>query len=299
MAAKTEAQEEFDSIIAKASASERHSSHPDDKEDYYHDREHSDRDEEEAFQASRVDDEMKFSFANENHGGSGSTALKLPHKSFDSGRTTGVKGVIADARNYEEARRQGSWRNRISAAARESSVGKRASSLGLLRDRENGRDRSGSELSVGSDEEEFMERWRQSRRDELVREGNDIRNRRTSPSVRRYGRFDDVNALGYLDAIEKVGRETVVVVFVYDEEVCCSCTWLSHLSFQLIRPIVCCVTSHPRRPYASRAAESTHPLCQGPLRRHRVRGSWCASRPRLQEPRRPLCKPHLHHRIDP
>jgi hypothetical protein len=65
-----------------------------------------------------------------------------------------------------------------------------------------------------------MERWRQSRREELVREGNDIRNRRTSPSVRRYGRFDEVNALGYLDAIEKVGRETVVVVFVCDEEVC-------------------------------------------------------------------------------
>jgi hypothetical protein len=29
-----------------------------------------------------------------------------------------------------------------------------------------------------------------------------------------------VDALGYLDAIEKVGRETTVVVFVYDHEVC-------------------------------------------------------------------------------
>ena len=34
-----------------------------------------------------------------------------------------------------------------------------------------------------------------------------------------FGRLDTVDALGYLDAIEKVGRETVVVVFVYDHEV--------------------------------------------------------------------------------
>jgi hypothetical protein len=71
-----------------------------------------------------------------------------------------------------------------------------------------------------SEDEEFLERWRQQRREELQREGNDIRNRRTSPSVRRYGRFDEVDALGYLDAIEKVTRDTIVVVFVYDHEVC-------------------------------------------------------------------------------
>jgi len=39
-----------------------------------------------------------------------SETLRLPPKDFDHGRTTGVKGVIADARSYEEARRSGSWR---------------------------------------------------------------------------------------------------------------------------------------------------------------------------------------------
>lgn len=77
---------------------------------------------------------------------------------------------------------------------------------------------SGSDAGL-SDDEEFLERWRAQRRVEMQSEGKDIRNRRTSPSVRRYGRFDEVDALGYLDAIEKVGRETVVVVFVYDSEV--------------------------------------------------------------------------------
>jgi hypothetical protein len=71
----------------------------------------------------------------------------------------------------------------------------------------------------GSDDGEFLEQWREARRKEIMREGSDIRNRRTSPSMRRFGRFDEVDALGYLDAIERVGRETVVVVFVYDVEV--------------------------------------------------------------------------------
>jgi len=54
----------------------------------------------------------------------------------------------------------------------------------------------------------------------LSESGREVRNRRTSPSVRLYGRLDEVDALGYLDAIEKVRRETKVVVFVYDNEVC-------------------------------------------------------------------------------
>jgi len=36
-----------------------------------------------------------------------------------------------------------------------------------------------------------------------------------------------VDALGYLDAIEKVGRETIVVVVVVDPEVC-SCLLSLH-----------------------------------------------------------------------
>lgn len=47
-----------------------------------------------------------------------------------------------------------------------------------------------------------------------------VRNRRKSPNVTLSRRYDEVDAPGYLDVIEKVGRETVVVVFVYDAEVC-------------------------------------------------------------------------------
>jgi hypothetical protein len=182
MAAKTAAQEEFDSIVAKASTSQPLGHHPDDLEDYKHDRANGDRDEEEEYNQKRVDENMRLPTFDRSGG-----TLLLPHRDFDNGRTTGVKGVIADARSYEEAKMNGGWRNKFSRRSSTSRADKRASSATFLK--EDG-------------------------------EGNDIRNRRTSPSVRRYGRFDEVDALGYLDAIEKVTRDTIVVVFVYDHEVC-------------------------------------------------------------------------------
>ncbi|KAH6680561.1 putative Phosducin-like protein [Halenospora varia] len=203
---QTEAQEEFNNILSKASASEKYSHHPADDDDYRHDRNNSDVDEEEEYIQKRVDENMRMP-AFDRFPGSGSGKLKLPHRDFDNGRTTGVKGVIADARSYEESRLS----HRRNGSSRSSSrmADKRASTMSFLKD--DGEDSD-------EEDEEFIERWRQQRRMELEREGNDIRNRRTSPSVRRYGRFDEVDALGYLDAIEKVTRDTVVVVFVYDAE---------------------------------------------------------------------------------
>lgn len=212
---KTEAQEEFDSILAKASNGPRSTQHPNNEADYRNDQETGEVDEEEQFRNLKIDENMRMpSFGGHSRSASMSTGTKihLPHKDFDSGRTTGVKGVIADARSYEEARRNngGLKAGYVGGEKRRNlgSAGTRASTF-LMDDGE------GSE----SEDEEFLERWRQQRREELLREGNDIRNRRTSPSVRRYGRFDEVDALGYLDAIEKVTRDTVVVVYVYDPDV--------------------------------------------------------------------------------
>lgn len=207
MAAQTPAQEEFASILSKASAGDRPTQHAADAADYAHDAPTNERSEDDEYTQARIDAAMRMpSF-------SSSTALRLPPPAFDHGRTTGVKGVIADARSYEEARRSGSWLGRgkenLSSGLdglRGNNVNKRAT---FLKD-----DGEGS----ASEDEEFLERWRQQRRMELMG-GKEVRNRRTSPSVRRFGRFDEVDALGYLDAIEKVGREVVVVVFVYDSEV--------------------------------------------------------------------------------
>lgn len=64
-----------------------------------------------------------------------------------------------------------------------------------------------------------MRKWRASRMQELQTQNNGA-GRRVSPRRRIYGHVEDVDAGGYLDAIEKVPANTVVVVCIYDPEVC-------------------------------------------------------------------------------
>lgn len=219
---KTAAQEEFDDFIAKNSTGPDDHIHPEDRAEVarerdLHARDNSD-DEEENYRAAKVDAAMRMSTYDTR-----STAdLMLPPASFDSGRATGVKGVIADARNYENARRS-KWSEKMRNARR--SVIEFASVKSAS-------DKSDSELSGAEDEESFLKQWRESRRRELESEDrSSVRNRRTSPSARMYGRFEEVDAMGYLDAIEKVARETTVVVFVYDHEVC------EFVPYSLCRPL--------------------------------------------------------------
>lgn len=182
--------------------------------------------------------------------GSNGERLVLPHKAFDEGRTTGVKGVIADARSYEAAKRSKS----ISTNANGNRIHKRGESEGMLDDELDGLD---------SEDEEFMERWREERRVEMQREGNDIRNRRTEPSVRRFGRFDEVDALGYLDAIEKVGKEVTVVVFIYDVDVRAPSPCI--LLFLLTKFLVPGIPSHRIGHHAAGGGASGNSLHQGTL----------------------------------
>ncbi|KAI1094326.1 thioredoxin-like protein [Rostrohypoxylon terebratum] len=213
----TPAQEEFQNFLDK-NAEKGSRVHPEDREF-----EHSDddiEDEEDRYRNAQIEAAMRVPTLTGD--------VKLPPSSFDSGRSTGVKGVIADARAYEQAR-QSKWRNRV-RAARQSVFGRGETprTTGSHSD----------ESEDDEDEDAFLQQWRESRRQELERDAkNGIRNRRTSPSLRMFGRLDTVDALGYLDAIEKVGRETVVVVFVYDHE--CE---VSGLIGSALRPLV---TAHP------------------------------------------------------
>lgn len=200
----TPAQDEFNNLIAKSA--QRDTIHPEDRDDH-HSRDSQDLSEEEQYRQAQVDAAMRMP--------TGAAELNLPPASFDSGRSTGVKGVIADARSYESARKN-KWVNRAKSARR-SIFGMAGATNGGKSESETDEDFASNE---GSDEENFLQQWRETRRRELEGEANRaVRTRRTSPSVRIYGRMDEVDALGYLDAIEKVSRETTVVVFVYDNEV--------------------------------------------------------------------------------
>ncbi|KAK3904245.1 thioredoxin-like protein [Staphylotrichum tortipilum] len=206
MSDPTPAQEEFAAFLDKNNRSDTDGIHPEDRDAARRSLDERSEDEEDRYRASQIDAAMRMPTMD------AQSEIRLPPAEFDRGRSTGVKGVIADARSYEAARRI-KWKERVRAARR--------SVFGLDGGR---KDRSSSPESSGSgaedpDEEAFLQQWRESRKRELEEESrNPVRNRRTSPSVRLYGRFDHVDALGYLDAIEKVGRETVVVVFVYDHE---------------------------------------------------------------------------------
>ena len=212
----TAAQEEFNILASKNTV--RETIHPEDRNDPDLQDRQEDLNEEDTFRNQQIDSAMRVS--------TGAAGLKLPPASFDSGRSTGVKGVIADARSYETAR-QSKWRTRVQAARRSIFGTEQLTAsvyLGGRSDSETDEDaisNKGSRKNSNNEEESFLSQWRDNRRKELESEASrpEIRQRRTSPSVRVYGRLDTVDALGYLDAVEKVGRATTVVVFVTDSEV--------------------------------------------------------------------------------
>ncbi|KAF2466159.1 phosducin [Lindgomyces ingoldianus] len=115
---------------------------------------------------------------------------------------TGPKGVIADAHAFEQAKKQArrfTWRKTTPP-----------SSFNVTTYQD-------EKASPEEDSEEgFMKRWRESRLRELQNAGQRIRSRTTSPSKRIYGNLPTVDGDGFLDAIERVPRDTVVVVFIFD-----------------------------------------------------------------------------------
>ncbi|OAX81074.1 hypothetical protein ACJ72_04587 [Emergomyces africanus] len=129
----------------------------------------------------------------------------IPTTVFEA--NTGPKGVIADAQSFERAKKRSFRRTLMNVAG-----------LDYPNSTKEEHDtRQAKEVSPSPDEtddERFMRQWREARMLELQRRNK----RRASPSRRRYGTVEVVNANGYLDAIEKVTPDTVVVVCIYDPE---------------------------------------------------------------------------------
>lgn len=123
--------------------------------------------------------------------------------SIRSEANTGPKGVIADAQAYEQAKKQA---KRFTFMRKNSPPTYHATAY---HDEKNSSDEE--------NEDGFMKRWRENRLRELQSAGQRIRSRTTSPSKRIYGNLPTVDGEGFLDAIEKVARDTVVVVYIYDD----------------------------------------------------------------------------------
>ncbi|OQE83119.1 hypothetical protein PENNAL_c0034G02154 [Penicillium nalgiovense] len=137
------------------------------------------------------------------------TNYHIPNTVYEA--NTGPKGVIADAQAFERARKKSFRRTLLSVAGLDSNSPS-YSSKSTRDDAPLAGDQSSA--SEDDDEARFMRKWRQSRMQELQGRGN----RRPSPRGRRFGSVETVDAVGYLDAIEKVTSDTVVVVCIYDQQ---------------------------------------------------------------------------------
>ena len=159
----------------------------------------------------------------------------IPTQRFDA--NTGPKGVIADAQSYSRARQQSGFRKAFANITNTFSSSKPSAAAAAVQVRHRN-DRSGSgsgsdgaeQVLAEDDDDEFMRSWRASRLEELQTtttttlsvNGNGAyppARRRMSPSKRTWGYLEDVDATGYLDAVEKVADDVVVAVCLYDPEV--------------------------------------------------------------------------------
>jgi hypothetical protein len=188
------AQEEFNRLVH--SNQDKSSTHPEDRDNSEHDSNPSDDEQ----------DHPQFSGSEDNNSNmrARSSTYHVPRTVFEA--NTGPKGVIADAQAFERAR-QSSFRKTLLGTGPAKSI---ADDSTLLH---NTPPPDGS-LS-DEDEESFLSKWRESRLREYRIQGF----RRPSPRRKMYGSVNTVDAVGYLDAIEKVTSDTVVVVCIYDPKV--------------------------------------------------------------------------------
>ncbi|OOF90116.1 hypothetical protein ASPCADRAFT_212206 [Aspergillus carbonarius ITEM 5010] len=192
------AQDEFNQLINNNR--EKFSAHPEDRENSDH-----------SSDESSDHDEPQFSDTEDHPAAMHSrntSSYRVPNTVYDA--NTGPKGVIADAQAFERARKSSFRRTLLGVAGLDRS---HFSSKSVTDDAtllQNSSPPDGS----SDDEERFLHQWRTSRMQEMQARSL----RKPSPRRKLYGSVDIVDAVGYLDAIEKVTSGTVVVVCVYDPE---------------------------------------------------------------------------------
>ena len=196
----TSAQDEFDALY-NSNQDTKFSGHPDDRS------ESSDNDST-ALNSGNDDDQTLGS----NISTEMPTATTYLPTTTQFDANTGPKGVIADARSFETAKKRG-FRQTIYDFSNDIVNHKKIS---FAQEKRKSPSPDGSEID---EEDDFMRTWREKRWGELASGTQGIRTRRQSPSQRRYGSLVTVDPIGYLDAIEKVATCTTVVVFIYDDEV--------------------------------------------------------------------------------
>lgn len=131
---------------------------------------------------------------------------------------TGPKGVIADARAFERERRLG---NKTTYVRTEGMVLPKMQHLQLGQEEHTtggARHTNGSNSDLDEDDDlddEFVRRWREKRGEEIKsgKWNGTYAMRRKG----RYGTMKTMDAFGFLEALERTPRDTVVAIYVFDE----------------------------------------------------------------------------------
>jgi len=200
----TSAQDEFDALYAN-NQGDRIRGHPEDKS-------HSDNSDNDSTTLHSDHNHDEQTLASDASANMSMASTYIPtNTQFDA--NTGPKGVIADARSFETARKR-SFRQTLYAFSNTIAGGDKAKKAIREKSKSPSPDLSDSE-------DDFMRTWRANRLEQMAsQKQSDVRTRRQSPSERRYGTLVTVDPIGYLDAVEKVPSYTTVVVLIYDDEVC-------------------------------------------------------------------------------
>ena len=199
------AQQEFNELMRDK---ERRTGHPDDEDD---DDARSflnlsdDEDDDTTPAASAIDPDDALPRA--------STSLsrsQIPLTRYEA--NTGPKGVISDAQNFRDSRRNHrlSMRSNSTLPSQVTTISPNAPPVSEKID-------ESDEDDEFDDDDDFMRKWRKSRLRDLQRGSRESKLHSRSRSKRLFGGLTTVDDSGYLDAVEKSGEDTVVVVYIYDD----------------------------------------------------------------------------------
>jgi hypothetical protein len=136
------------------------------------------------------------------------------------GANTGPKGVISDAQHFRDSQRNHRTSLRSLIGAQPPVVEEppqrhwtqEPTSLEKLEEGDDG-------LDDDEADEGFISKWRQGRLRELQNGDYESGINKSGKNRRSYGGLTTVDGEGYLDAVEKSGPQTVVIVYIYDDMV--------------------------------------------------------------------------------
>lgn len=137
------------------------------------------------------------------------------------GANTGPKGVISDAQNFRDSQRthRSSAHGGMNNAAR--TTGRSEQKLWTDSEKyvEGTHGANGDEDGEQLRDSDFMQEWRSSRMKEMQGGQSDNRIHNKQRRSHAWGGLATVNGLGYLSAVDESPPDTVVVVYIYDDEV--------------------------------------------------------------------------------